>query len=113
MRYPYPDAIIQVEDDEDVIVEVIFPDAGTTGSTFINIPGVFKQPIANAGSVCIGKGSELKRHSGIITSNLTNVEPRIDKIRETIKVAGETVVQHENLKSDDLAPSIKVTIIFQ
>jgi hypothetical protein len=113
MRYPYPDVTIEVEDDKDILVEVTYPDAGSTGNTFINIPGGNNKPIENAGSVSIGSGKILKGHFAIIASNLVNVAPQIDKIRETITVDGVKVVQHENLKSDDKTPSIKVKVIFQ
>ena len=113
MRYPYDDATITVGDDDDVYVEVIFPDEGTTGTTNINIPGQDSKGLRNAGRVLIGKGKTLKgEDQTMITSSPYNIEPRIDKIRENIPVAGVQVVAHENLKSADTTPQIEVCITF-
>ena len=112
-RYPYPDVTIHATDDKDICVEVTYPDAGTTGNTFINIPNGDNKEIEDAGCVTIGKAKTLRGDFTIITSTPVNLEPRIDKIRETIKVAGEVVADYDKLKSEDTGPQIVVCVKFE
>ena len=108
----YRDININVKANEDVKVKIEYPDAGTTGHTFINIPGNNDTEVTNEGEEIIGKGSDLISAPTIITSNPSNVAAEIDKVRVNIYVNNKQIVEHNNPKPEERDPQLVVLVNF-
>jgi hypothetical protein len=112
-HYPYKDITVEVADDAIVNLKVEFPDSGTTGYTFINVPGDDDKDITNAGIVVIGKGEDLKKSITIISSNPYNIAQHVNKIRVNFYLNDKLIVEHSNDKSESKKPQIIIVVNFK
>ncbi|MBL7847739.1 MAG: hypothetical protein JNL40_09750 [Cyclobacteriaceae bacterium] len=103
---------VVVGDDEEVILEIKLPDAGSTSYHFIDVPGPIDRERTGEVDEIIGTGSELKAERTVIHSSPINVNPNMDDIRQEIYINGVQIVDHINLKNVDQTPLVITTIVF-
>jgi hypothetical protein len=102
--------IIKVGDDESVILEVIHLDKGTVSDHIIDIPPEINKK--NEFTEDLGKGKNLKKKSTIIYTKVVNMDIANPKINIQYKINEKVIVDHENLKSKDPSPQLKITLNF-
>ncbi len=110
--YRYRDLVYPVADDTDLNFTVEFISDGNSGITTIFVPGNPKPEIEDAGTVFIGKGSQLRGEIIVCVSDLANPVPEEDEIRVKYKINDTLIVEHHNLKSEEERPIVILFLKF-
>ena len=113
--YFYRDITVDISENEDVSLRVEFPDAGTTGHTFINVPGNNDKEIFNTGSKVIGQWENLKKGMTIITASPSNIaaEDEVEQVRYQLYVNDVLKLDHANQKTETKIPQLIILIKFK
>lgn len=111
--YFYRDINVEINENEDVSLRVEFPDAGTTGHTFINVPGNNDKEIINEGSEVIGQWENLKKSMTIITATPSNIATEIEEVRYKLYANDVLQLDHANQKTETKIPQLVILINFK
>lgn len=109
----YRDKTAKVEKEKPVIIRIEFPDPGTEGPTFVNVPGINDIPIINEENREIGTYETLKAGPTIITARPKNFADHIDSVKYNIYINNVLIVEHKNAKEVDPTPTIIVLLNFE
>ena len=112
MMYKY-EIEITVDDNEDVTMSIELPDQGTATHTTIDLPGSADLQCTNECTENIGKGADLKKERTVVFTKAVNMDIDNDLVRVNYLVNGKVIVKHENPKSQDESPLIKININFK
>jgi len=110
--YSYKDLSFVIEDDADVVFTVDLISDGNIIYTSINVPGDNDSQLVDAGSVVIGKGIDLRGETTFCFSDILNLIPQEDEIRIQYKINDQLLVEHHNLKSEEVRPYVVLYIKF-
>jgi hypothetical protein len=109
--YRYKKTIF-VADDEDVILEVTFPDPGTSAEHIIKHPNSGEIERENEFTENLGKGKELKGKKVEVLSKAANIDKPNPDIKIDYEIKNHEIVNHSNPKANDITPTIIVTYDF-
>ena len=98
---------------DDVNITVEFPDAATEGATVISRPDGKFFEITNIGNTVLGRAGEFPTYVIKMTSIIFNLAKEVDKVRMNVLVNDEIIVTHENLKTEDEHPTIKIRLTIE
>ncbi|MBI9035874.1 MAG: hypothetical protein JEZ03_15540 [Bacteroidales bacterium] len=101
---------VQLADNQEVIVRVELPGAGTICQTIVTIQGDGLIKIKDEGLAIIGDSTKLKNKMLYITSNPSNLAAEVTKIRENIFVNDKLIIQHQNDKAEEKDPQLDIEI---
>jgi hypothetical protein len=104
---------IRVGNNDDVVLTVRFPDAGTTAVHNIDIPGPNDIDKVNEFTQPLGKGAGLKVERTIVFTKAANLDANVANVRVEYLVNGKLEQSHSNTKDEDPSPQIKLKLTFQ
>lgn len=110
--YKYP-VTIKVKPSEKVFLTVEFPDKGTAAPHDIDLPGPNDLDRYNAFTEELGKGSDFINDRVVVYSKPVNFDQGNKRIRVNYYINDVLEVEHENKKSEDATPQVKVTFSFR
>jgi hypothetical protein len=99
-NYRYKGLTFPIKDDENAIFTVKYISDGNYGDTVINIPGPDDPEILDAGSISIGKGSDLRPDTVFVISEISNPVPEEDSIKVEYYINDKLLQAHSNLKTE-------------